>query len=65
MQLAPLHPDTPPFLLASWRMQSTSVILAVGAGYQGWKEWKENGHEGLLRRWIQSMPLMVGAEKFI
>ena len=47
-------PDTPPFLLASWRMQATSVILAAGAVYQARIE-----SRALLRRWWRNMPLMV------
>mmetsp|Transcript_45309 Transcript_45309/g.72729 ORF Transcript_45309/g.72729 Transcript_45309/m.72729 type:complete len:320 (-) Transcript_45309:285-1244(-) len=47
-------PDTPPFLLASWRMQTTSIILAFGAGYQGWNETRE-----LLLRWLHSFPLLM------
>lgn len=48
-------PDIPPFLLASWRMQSTSVVLALGAGYQGWRE----RGSGMLLRWVRSAPLML------
>jgi len=46
-------PDVPPLLLASWRLQATSVLLAGGACYQGWREGPE-----LLARWVHALPLM-------